>query len=91
METDKSKTQIFKRLTHKKGLLALPQVLSEVIRITNREDYTTKELAGVILKDPSLTAQLLRIVNSSLYSPSKKISTINQAIVALGITAGVVF
>jgi len=84
METDKSKTQIFKRLTHKKDLLALPQVLSEVIRVTNREDYSTKELAGVILKDPSLTAQLLRIVNSSLYSPSKKVSTINQAVIALG-------
>ncbi len=43
------------------------------------------ELATVILQDPNLTAQLLKVSNSSYYNPSnQKINTVSRAIVILG-------
>ncbi|MEZ5359945.1 MAG: HDOD domain-containing protein [Candidatus Zixiibacteriota bacterium] len=79
--------QVFDLIKSNKELSSLPQVLSEVIRVTDRDDSTAKELADVILKDPALTARILRIVNSPFYGPAREISTVNQAVVTLGIRA----
>ncbi len=44
------------------------------------------ELASVILRDPNLTAKLLKFSNSPYYNPSRqRISTITRAIVILGV------
>lgn len=77
--------QVFDLIKGNKELSSLPQVLAEVIRVTEREDSTAQELADVILKDPALTARILRIVNSPFYGPAREISTVNQAVVTLGI------
>ena len=79
--------QVFDLIKDNKELSSLPQVLAEVIRVTNNEDSSAKELADVILKDPALTARVLRIVNSPFYGPIREISTVNQAVVTLGIRA----
>lgn len=43
------------------------------------------ELASVILQDPSLTAKLLKMSNSTYYNPARqKINTVSRAIVILG-------
>ncbi|MCP4156795.1 MAG: HDOD domain-containing protein, partial [bacterium] len=75
---------VFEILKESKELTSLPQVLAEVIRVADQEDSSPKDLAQVILKDPALTARLLRVVNSPLYGRTREISTINQAVVALG-------
>lgn len=75
---------VFERLRQESGISSLPQVLAEIIRITDREETTAKELADVILKDPALSARLLQVVNSPLYSHTRKITTINQAVIAIG-------
>lgn len=82
-----SEEHIFKLIQGSKEVSSLPQVLAEVIRVADREDATAKDLAEIILKDPSLTARLLRLVNSSLYGKTRTISTINQAVISLGIRA----
>jgi HD-like signal output (HDOD) protein len=44
------------------------------------------DLATIILQDPSLTAKLLKVGNSSYYNPSRhKMSTVSRAIVILGV------
>ncbi len=78
---------VFEILKESKELTSLPQVLAEVIRVADQEDSSPKDLAQVILKDPALTARLLRVVNSPLYGRTREISTINQAVVALGMRA----
>lgn len=76
--------QVFQLIQEDKEVSSLPQVLAEVIRVADSEDADVKELAAVILKDPALTARLLRLVNSSAYGHTRKISTIHQAVVTLG-------
>ncbi|MCP4568095.1 MAG: HDOD domain-containing protein [FCB group bacterium] len=78
---------IFKLLKDNKELSSLPQVLAEVIRVADRDECSASEIADVILKDPSLSARMLRIVNSSFYGQAREITTINQSVVTLGVRA----
>jgi len=82
-----SEERIFDLLKDCKELSSLPQVLAEVIRVTDDEDSSAGDIADVILKDPPLSARILRVVNSPYYGPVRGISTINQAVVTLGIRA----
>lgn len=79
-----SEENILKILKDSKVLTSVPQVLVEIIRVTEDEDCGAKQIAGVILKDPALSVKVLRIVNSPFYSPSREISTISQAVVTMG-------
>ena len=63
---------------------ALPESVQEVERIYQREDSTFEDMQKAIEKDPLLTANILRIVNSPMYGLKNKISTVKQAIALLG-------
>ncbi len=49
-------------------------------------DYDVWELAAVAVRDPVLAASVIRVANSSLYSPSGKLTAASQAIVYIGTT-----
>lgn len=82
-----SEEPIFELLKDCKELSSLPQILAEVIRVSDNEDSSASDIANVILKDPPLSARILRVVNSSFYGRTKAVATINQAVVTLGIRA----
>ncbi len=79
-----NKEQVFERLKRSKGVPSLPQVLKEVVELGQKKTSSSKDLANVIKKDPSLTTQLLRLVNSPLHRRTGKISSINYAVSQLG-------
>lgn len=77
---------IFKKLLEdNKELSSLPQIIVEVINVANNPDASVADLAGIIMKDPALTAKLLRIVNSPYYGQSREITTIHQAVLTVGL------
>jgi HD-like signal output (HDOD) protein len=82
-----SEEHIFELLKDNKELSSLPQVLVEVIRVVEDAQASASDIANVILKDPALCARVLRIVNSPYYGPVREVSTINQAVVTLGVRA----
>jgi len=49
-------------------------------------DYDVEELAALALRDPSLSANLLRVANSALYGRTARVSTVARAVVSLGTT-----
>jgi HD-like signal output (HDOD) protein len=65
-------------------MFALPQVLVEVLQIVDNEDAPIGKLTSAIMHDPSLTAKILKMANSSYYTRGIEISTVNQAIIRLG-------
>jgi putative nucleotidyltransferase with HDIG domain len=73
-----------KILSDHKELTSLPQTLAEVLRVTREEDSSTQELAKVLMRDPAMTAKVLRIANSPYYGAGRTISTVTQAVVTLG-------
>jgi HD-like signal output (HDOD) protein len=60
--------------------------VEELLRLLNRDESSAEEIAGIILKDASLTTKLLQVVNSAFYSRGTPISNVSRAITALGLT-----
>ena len=58
-----------------------------VVELTASEQVSFKQLAEAIGNDQALAAKILRTVNSSMYAVRTKCSSINQAIVMLGMSA----
>lgn len=76
---------ITKILQENKELLSLPQTLAEVLRVTKSENSSAQELASLLMRDPALTAKILRIANSPFYGVGREITTMTQAVVTLGL------
>ncbi|MBL8763399.1 MAG: GGDEF domain-containing protein [Phycisphaerae bacterium] len=68
-------------------LPSLPAVAVKVIELTQDRNSSIKELAATIRNDQGLSAKILKTVNSSFYALRKPCSTIDQAIVMLGLSA----
>lgn len=67
-------------------LLTLPDICLQLKKNIDDPDYSLTDLTKLIAKDPALTARLLKVVNSSLYSFARKISSVSQAISLIGTT-----
>ncbi len=65
-------------------LYSLPGVAIKVLELTDSPDADSATLKECVEKDPALTAKILRVVNSSLYSPSRPIADLGQALALLG-------
>jgi diguanylate cyclase (GGDEF)-like protein len=70
-----------------RNLPTLPAVAMKVVELTSSRDVSMRALAETIQNDQALAAKILRTVNSSLYGLRTKCSSINQAIVMLGLSA----
>ncbi|MFH2036348.1 MAG: HDOD domain-containing protein [Candidatus Zixiibacteriota bacterium] len=73
-----------KILREHKELSSMPQVITEIINVSNDENSSAVSLSRVIMKDPNLTARLLRVVNSPFYGSCNQITTITQAVKTMG-------
>ena len=78
--------QLLARMNKQSDFPAVSQHITEInIKASPASNSTANELAGIILKDYSLTCKLLKVVNSAMYRQfSGKISTISRAVVILG-------
>lgn len=65
-------------------LPTLPHVLNEVIRLSNDPDASISDFVSLFSNEQSLTARMLRIVNSPFYGLRRPVTTIPKAIVILG-------
>jgi len=63
----------------------LSTLLTELDRITAAADSSGMELAAVILKDSSLTSNILRVSNSVFYNPGGvSVTTVSRAVINIG-------
>lgn len=65
-------------------LPSLPAVALRVMDLTQKDDVTSQQVAEAISMDPALVAKVLRTVNSPFYGCSQAISSMNGAVVLLG-------
>lgn len=68
-------------------LPTLAPVASKLVEVSAQEEVTIAQIANLVSKDISLSAKILKVVNSAFYSFPQKISTIHQAVSILGIDA----
>ncbi|MGI9612604.1 MAG: sensor domain-containing diguanylate cyclase [Acidimicrobiales bacterium] len=72
-------------LVDSESLPSPPLTVLEVIRKADDPDVQISDLAKLIELDVALSVQLIRISNSSLYSPTSEITSIERAISTLGL------
>ncbi|MEO8904436.1 MAG: HDOD domain-containing protein [Polyangiaceae bacterium] len=62
----------------------LPGVAMEVTAAAAKEDVDARVIADLLKRDPALSAHVLRIVNSPVYSPRAQIVSLQQAVARVG-------
>lgn len=65
-------------------LRMLPAVATEALKIAKDPECTIAEFAAVVERDVKLATDMLKIVNSVLYSPNKPIVNLHRAVIRLG-------
>jgi putative nucleotidyltransferase with HDIG domain len=63
---------------------AFPATGSKVAQLLSKPDYSVLQVANVVKYDPSITANILKMANSSYFGSQHKISNINDAVMYLG-------
>lgn len=64
---------------------AFPKSVQRILELTRDINCRPKDLVAVIEKDPVITIKVLKIINSAYYGLPKKITSINQSVVYLGV------
>jgi putative nucleotidyltransferase with HDIG domain len=65
-------------------LPAMPSSITEVISACDDQDMTVGQLSQIVLRDQSLTANILKLANSSFYGHARQVTTVTEAVVMLG-------
>lgn len=63
---------------------SLPEIFYQLVEIIDDPDTNLSDIANVIAKDTALSARLLRIANSAMFSFPNRINTISHAITVIG-------
>jgi putative nucleotidyltransferase with HDIG domain len=66
------------------GLVTLPHVFVRINQLIENPDSTTDDIAKAVNLDPSFTARLLRVANSSFYGLPASIDTVSKAVSVIG-------
>jgi HD-like signal output (HDOD) protein len=66
------------------ALVSPPDVCIKIFELMESNTASAQALGNVITRDPSLTARLLRIVNSSFYGFTRRIDTVSRAVTVIG-------
>ena len=74
---------------HIEGINALPTIpgaLRNIVRVIENPRTSLSEIGSFISKDPVLVSRVLKVVNSPIYGFSGRISSVNQALLLLGLS-----
>ncbi len=63
----------------------LSTLLNELDRVTGSDDSSGEQLAKIILKDASLTSNIIRVANSVTFNPNNTtVTTVSRAVINIG-------
>jgi len=65
-------------------LSSLPDVFAQIVEALKSPRSSAAYVAEVVSKDPSLSARLLRLVNSPFYGFPQKVETLSRAVAVIG-------
>ncbi len=77
--------ELEKAITKVGDLPVVPEVVSEVLRLTDDPDVALQAVSDEIQRDPAITAKLLRVSNSPYYGMKQAVGTLKLALVILGV------
>ncbi|QQX79139.1 HDOD domain-containing protein [Shewanella sp. KX20019] len=66
-------------------LPTLPEVAMRVQEVVGREETSLKDVANIIGQDPAISARIIRVANSAIYSRGVPAGNVNAAISRIGL------
>ena len=81
----KQQEKITSMLRGAKKLPTLPGVAMKILEAVKQEETSLKEIADILSRDPSLSAEVLKAINSPFYGLSTKVTSVSHAVNLLGI------
>lgn len=72
-------------LSHAHELPKIPKVIREMMELVNDPDVELQELARTISMEQVVSARVIRLANSAHFSRGKSVSSVDQAVVRLGL------
>ena len=80
-----SSETLFKQVLSSDSLPVVPAVAANVLALSRDPDVNFSRLEEMISADPALVAKLLRMGNSAYFGSRKKVTSINEAVVRMGL------
>ena len=80
-----SKSLEQKKIEQIENLPTLPEVANKLLKIINDPMTTAVDVANLISQDLSLTSKVLRLANSAFYGIPRTVTTVQNAVVILGL------
>ena len=82
---DSLRLEVVGRLLHGEVKVPLlPTVVSKVLEITRRENFSLRDLSNVILTDPVIAGKMIQQANSAFYGTARPVDSLPAAIQRLG-------
>lgn len=85
LEASLQNEKMRKLIGEMESLPSLPTLYSEIVEKVRDPEVTIEDLAETITKDISMTAKILKLVNSAFFGLGREISSVSEAISYLGI------
>ena len=79
------KTRIESVISNLNQLPSIPDVVTKIINLVNDPNVSFKLIADELSKDQAMTTNILKLANSAYFSKGKEISSIDRAIIILGL------
>jgi len=80
-------SSLINRLKAAKRLPSPPRTALRILELCRRENTEIQEIADVMMSDPALSGRLLRYANSSIVGVGRKVTSIRDAVLLLGLRA----
>src|ERR1700722_4975956 len=68
-------------------IATLPEVTAQIIKTVEDRKSSATQLHRLVSHDPALVSRILKVVNSAFYGLSGQVSSVERAIVMLGLNA----
>jgi putative nucleotidyltransferase with HDIG domain len=84
IDPSEKRKEVKKRLRKLEGLPTLPPIVQKLSALIEDERTSLHQIADLIEKDQVITTKVLRLANSAFYGFPRKVSTVQQAMMLLG-------
>ena len=68
-----------------KDLPVLPEIAQRIIQLTDTDRPDVGKISALIQKDPAITANVLKLINSGYFALRREVTNLRQAVILLGI------
>ncbi|MBI5323899.1 MAG: HDOD domain-containing protein [Ignavibacteriae bacterium] len=76
---------ILEELIETQEFATLPPVATKILKLLENDNIDFRDIARIVEADASLTLKLLKVANSPIYATRTEVSSVQQAIVTLGL------